>query len=458
MKSRLFQFFPPFAFVFILVFAGCDSTKQTAAMPAFSLKTGTFYESKTVKITDSTSGAAIYYTTDGSTPTTASTAYSGAITVAETETVKAIASAKGYNDSEVASTAYTIMTPGLEVLYGAARTARLNYFETLVIDPDTGGFSKWTSGAAPVLGTNGMATVNYKFMYISFPQLTGVTGNGEVIGYSLDSTTGKATELAGSPFFVQTQANPQGIAVVPDQLLFYVADTGNNNIHGYSVNSTTGVPTEISGSPFASGTTQQITVDPSGKYLYAANQSEPGGVLAYSIGSTGALTAVAGSPFSVKGQTAADSAPFGILDTGSFVYITLAGTNQIAAFSIDSSTGALTAVAGSPFTTGNNPTLLAQAKDFLYAVNTYDGTISGYQIDDTTGALTEFSGSPFASGVNGIIADPTGSYLYVSRFDNILGYNIDATTGALTLGPASLGGINSGLWMTIVQYPATSTP
>ncbi|MFZ3265364.1 MAG: chitobiase/beta-hexosaminidase C-terminal domain-containing protein [Terriglobales bacterium] len=79
-----------------------------AATPVFSPKAGKYTSAQSVTITDATTGAVIYYTTNGTTPTTKSTQYSGAITVSETETIKAIAAATGYANSAVASAIYTI--------------------------------------------------------------------------------------------------------------------------------------------------------------------------------------------------------------------------------------------------------------------------------------------------------------------------------------------------------------
>ena len=79
-----------------------------AAQPAFSLASGTYNAPQSVTISDSTTGAVIYYTVDGSTPGTLSNVYSGAITVAATETLNAIAVASGYYNSSDSAATYTI--------------------------------------------------------------------------------------------------------------------------------------------------------------------------------------------------------------------------------------------------------------------------------------------------------------------------------------------------------------
>jgi hypothetical protein len=81
-----------------------------AAMPTFSPAPGTYASTQNVTITSTTSGAAIYYTTNGTTPTTSSTKYSAPVSITTTTTLKAIATATNFSNSAVASGVYTIQT------------------------------------------------------------------------------------------------------------------------------------------------------------------------------------------------------------------------------------------------------------------------------------------------------------------------------------------------------------
>lgn len=89
---------------------------EPAATPTFSLAEGVYTEVKTVTISTATDGATIYYTTDGSEPTTESTEYTSAITVGKTMTIKAIAAKDGMANSTVASATYTINLPDYATL------------------------------------------------------------------------------------------------------------------------------------------------------------------------------------------------------------------------------------------------------------------------------------------------------------------------------------------------------
>jgi hypothetical protein len=80
---------------------------QPVATPAISLATGSYVGSQTVTITDATSGAKIYYTTDGTIPSSASLLYSGPISIPVTSTVQAIA-VVGISQSAVASSTLSI--------------------------------------------------------------------------------------------------------------------------------------------------------------------------------------------------------------------------------------------------------------------------------------------------------------------------------------------------------------
>lgn len=109
----------------LLFIAGCGGGSSStapppppppvAASPAFWPAPGSYSQTQagqSITLSDGTAGAAIYYTTDGTTPTTASTIYANPITISATATIKAIATASGFSTSAVASGSYTLTPPG----------------------------------------------------------------------------------------------------------------------------------------------------------------------------------------------------------------------------------------------------------------------------------------------------------------------------------------------------------
>jgi hypothetical protein len=81
---------------------------NVAALPVFNPAAGAYTGAQQVSITDATPGATIYYTTDGTTPTTSSPKYTVPIAISASTTLKALAVATGYLHSSVATASYTI--------------------------------------------------------------------------------------------------------------------------------------------------------------------------------------------------------------------------------------------------------------------------------------------------------------------------------------------------------------
>jgi len=343
------------------------------------------------------------------------------------------------------------LQPGPDMLYATTSLTNPNQILTMTIDPKTGALSAASSTPGPS-NSLGLTGVNSQFLFASD------TFSAEIFGYSINQTTGALSAVAGSPFTTGLFSVPAGLGTAPGSPMsfLYAADVGG--IDGYSVDPTTGLPTLILGSPFPSGTNLWLTVDPSGKFLYSTDQDPPGGIFAFTIDSTGALTRVAGSPFTIPGQTVSNSQPAGIVDTGKFVYAGLSATGQIAAFSIVSATGALTPVPGSPFAAGNNPDLLVLGgfDNFLYARNASDGTISGYSIDPNSGVLSPVAGSPFPIPGVTLATDYLQQYLYVTGAGGIQAFSIDSTTGALTAVAGSPFPATGAFYMTTVQVPPSA--
>ncbi len=86
------------------------ATLPPASSPVFSLLPGSYFSGGPLAMSNGMANASIYYTTDGSAPTTSSTLYSGPIQVLSSETVQAMATAPGYINSSVTSATYTFLT------------------------------------------------------------------------------------------------------------------------------------------------------------------------------------------------------------------------------------------------------------------------------------------------------------------------------------------------------------
>lgn len=174
-------------------------------------------------------------------------------------------------------------------------------------------------------------------------------------------------------------------------------------------------------------------IDSAGRFLFFIDAASDS-VWAYSIdSSSGALSEVNGSPFS----SGAGSAALAIDAQGRFLYVANHTTGKVSAFSINA-TGVLSAVAGSPFAAGQGTAALAidPSGHFLFAANQQDNTVSAFVIG-ATGGLTTVASSPFSTGPSptSMCIDPTGQFVYLTNTTNntITAHTINATSGALTI-------------------------
>jgi 6-phosphogluconolactonase (cycloisomerase 2 family) len=272
-------------------------------------------------------------------------------------------------------------------------------------------------------------------------------------GFSINTGT-ISSSIPGSPFphpSGSTDSFFSGLVTNPSGKFLYTTD--GSSVIGFAIDGTTGTLSPIASGIFPTGgfNGDNVAMDPSGKFLYVVDRIN--GIYSVPLDpSTGAPLVGSSSLFS----TPYDSQPTGIAfhPSGKYVYVTLSNAGGVEAFTVDNTTGALTLVPGSPFSTGRDPggsfNLIAMhpSGNFLFAFNPLDPSISVFAVDPDTGALTQVTGSPFAAvslsvqkhwGKNPkalglcMIADPSGKFLYIGGGDRVVAaYKFDTTTRSLT--------------------------
>jgi 6-phosphogluconolactonase (cycloisomerase 2 family) len=244
---------------------------------------------------------------------------------------------------------------------------------------------------------------------------TATTAPGQLLVYTIDQTTGALTPLSGAGFMTPTDTAPGNftsalaLTVNPADTPYVFATNQFDppgGVAGFAFNNppSSGNLTQTAPWQIATGNNPVwVTVDPLDRFVYVSNSSD-GSVAGYSLNLTsGVLTALTGSPFTAGFGAGAVTGAIAIDPTGRFMYVSDTQNSQLVALSINPTTGALTAITGSPFTTDSAPFAVTvdPSGHFVYVGNTALGTISMFTADPETGALTAVGGSPLSYGGTG---------------------------------------------------------
>ena len=238
--------------------ASATYTIQTAvtATPAFAPGTGTYTGAQSVALSDATAGAVIYYTTNGTTPTTASAVYSGAIKVSTNETLEAIAVAQGYSQSATATAAYVIQSAsgnGINFASGFGNGAGLQLNSVATVNANN--YLQLTNGGTYQAGSAFATTpVNIQSFNTSFTfQLSNAVADGftfTIQNAGLTALGGQGGSLGYGPTTLAGTTGGIGNSVAV-KFDFYNNNNEGTDSTGFYVNGA--VPTVPAQSMTASG-------------------------------------------------------------------------------------------------------------------------------------------------------------------------------------------------------------
>jgi hypothetical protein len=184
---------------------------------------------------------------------------------------------------------------------------------------------------------------------------------------------------------------------------------------------------QVPGSPFPASFPTWVAFSPGGGLL-AVTSDVYGNVSVFSVNqSTGALSQVSGSPFTTGGEflfSLAFSPGGGLLATGN------EGDN-VSVFSVNQSTGASSQVSGSPFAAGSQaaPVAFSPSGGLLATGNVESTNVSVFSVNQSTGALSQVSGSPFATGEGpySVAFSPTGGLFATASNEGPGGVSVFST-------------------------------
>lgn len=296
------------------------------------------------------------------------------------------------------------------------------------------------AGSPFATGAAGNFTADIDSIAVCGNLLYASNGNGNSVSvFLIDESTGALTPALGSPF--ATGVCPTGLACTPDNARLYVGNFCAGTISIFDVTPTTGALAPNPASPFplpiGASSPFDLELDAVGARLFVS-QDLSNNVGVYDIALGGALTPVAGSPFSA-GSNAHGGA---LRPDGAFYYVANLGSS-IGAYAVGGG-GALTPLAGSPFAFAASDLAMTPDGAFLLASSSSAGKLGVFAVNPVTGVPSAVAGSPFTADT----ASPAGmvsadGYVFVANgFFNaaastVSAYKLNGLTGALTLVPGS---------------------
>ena len=191
------------------------------------------------------------------------------------------------------------------------------------------------------------------------------------------------------------------------------------------------IPAPVTPAPVAPA---PVTTTAKAKFAYTGNQGAS--LSGYSVDtSTGALTALSGFPLLVG----TNPTVVAVDPQNRFLFAGDIGHSVVHVFNINSSTGALSEIGTSPYATVDEPEAIAvdPSGTHVYVTGQNGNFVGGFSLS-AAGALTSIAGSPFATsglqhGPEGVIINAAGTFVYVQDSVNIYTYTVNVSSGALTL-------------------------
>jgi 6-phosphogluconolactonase (cycloisomerase 2 family) len=262
---------------------------------------------------------------------------------------------------------------------------------------------------------------------------------GTVQAFGVNNTTGAVTLI---PLSSPQSNNSYGVAMDRLGRFLWTANYGFHTVQTFAINGG-GVLTSSPPMSTQNGLPYAIAAHPTMDFVYTAHQSNFA-LTAFSVNTTtGALTQIQSLTNVVTSANALAIDP-----SGRFAYV-VSGGGGICAFGINATTGVLSSVgcANTASSGGTWSVAVHPGGQFLYTTSdTTSNNVSIFSINQTTGALT-LSGSPATAGSNprGITIAPSGNYLYVTNYvsNNVSAFSIGGSGSTLTsLGAAIPTGSN----------------